>query len=360
MKGILWLALLAATLRAGDIDLQVVEDPHLAQLPDRRSEQAWQTLFDPNPLWVTREVAALAAYHPDRLPTLWTARLLYRGEPWTRRANEPSSLRRWRAADHDVKMAILRDARWRRDPAMLQGLVTFLAREDADASLAVSALAALYLSAPREGTIAATRIADPRRPDRLPPAGLPGARMFALQLLLDTGKPSDEGARGALEWGLSTAEGAERLAALTALPPGAAPDLIAGCLQGLAQAARAGRLDDDGTAAAVIACSRLGEAIGEPAAQVLAELAANAPRELACAASAALARSVTWRNAIDAGPLIARLGRETDPGVRHALLGVLLRLAPGRISGIHGADPWATLARHRQALTDWEWRQYLK
>jgi hypothetical protein len=351
---------LAGVLVAGDIDVQVVDDPHLAKLPDRRSEQAWQALFDPNPMWVTREVAALASYHPERLPTLWTARLLYRGEPWTRRANEPSSLRRWRAADRDVKLAILRDARWRRDPAMLQGLVAFLAREDADAALAVSALAALAMSAPRDGLIAATRVADPRRQDRMPPAGLPGARMFALQLLLDAEGAAGDNVRGALEWGLLTAEGAERLAALTSLPQGAVPELVAGCLQGLAQAARAGRLDDDGTAAAVIACARLGEAVGEQAARTLAELAATAPRELACAACAALARSVTWRNAIDPGPLVARLGREGDSAVRHALLGVLLRLSPGRIAGIAGAESWGALARHRQALTDWAWRQYLK
>lgn len=365
------LIVIAAGVSAADIDLQVVGDPRLAKLPDRRSEQAWQALFDPNPLWVTREVAALASFHPDRLPTLWTARLLYQGEPWTRRANEPSSLRRWRAADSAVKLAILRDARWRRDPAMLQGLVTFLAREDAasegaDVSLVVSALAALIMSDQREGLIAAMKVADPRRPDRLPPAGHPVARMFALQLLLDAQGASSDDVYGALEWALLTAEGteqlagAERLAALTAIPQGAVPELVAGCLQKLAELARTGRLSDDGTAAAVIACARLGEAVSESAARTLAELAATSPRELACAASAALARSVTWRNAIDPGPLVARLGRETDPGVRHALLGVLLRLAPGRIAGIAGAESWAALARHRQALTDWAWRQYLK
>lgn len=354
-------ALLAASLLAGgDIDMQVVDDPRVAILPDRRSEQAWAALFDPNPQWVTREVAALAIYHPERLPTLWAARLLYRGEPWTRRPNEPSSLRRWRAADREVKMAILRDIRWRRDRALVPGLAAFLSREDGDPGLAISALAGLVMTSPQDGLAAAVRIADPRRADRLAPAGLPGVRTFALHLILDTLGPAGPDARAALEWALLTADGAERLTALTLLPAGSATDLVTACLQRIAAQAAKGALNDDGTAAVVIACARLGDAIGEAAARTLAEFAATAPREVACAAAASLARSVTWRNAIDPEPLTARLARESDPAVRHALLGVLLRLSPGRIAGIPGADPWAALARHRQSLTDWAWRQYMK
>lgn len=344
---------------AGALERQIVADPHLAMewIPDRISQEAWRALFDPAPPWPERDVAALALIRPERLPTLWAARLLYRGEPWTRRDNEPTSLRRWRAADRSIKLAILRDLRWRREPAFLPVLGAFLQNEDGDAALVASALADLWLVAPAEGRAIALRIADPRRADRLPAAGLPAARSFALSLLLEDAEAGTM-VESPLEWALLTADGGERIAALTRLPVGKVPELVSGCLARLAAQVREGRIDDDGTAAAVLACARLGEAVGEGAARILAELAASAPRELACAAAGALARSVTWRNAIDPQPLAARLARETDPAVRHALCAVLLRLAPARIPSIPGVGVWADLARHREALQDWAWRRF--
>ena len=356
MKALLLLLALAGLVA---VERQIIADPRLALewIPDRTSREAWRALYDPAPPWPERDVAALALVHPDRLPTLWAARLLYRGEPWTRRDHEPSSLRRWNAADRGIKLAILRDLRWRREARFLPVLNAYLQVEDGDPALVVSALAGLWLSAPAEGRAAAMRIADPRRSDRLPAAGLPSARSFALSLLLE----DDEGGpavRPALEWALLTADGGERLAALSRLPVGLVPELVSGCLARLVEQVREGRIDDDGTAAAVLACSRLGEAVGEGAARLLADLAASAPRELACAAAGALARSITWKNALDPQPLTERLARENDPAVRHALFAVLLRLAPARIASIPGAGAWADLARHREALQDWAWRRY--
>jgi hypothetical protein len=350
----------AATAALGALEQAVVNDPEagLTWIPDRTSQESWRTLFEPAPVWPERDVAALAVAHPARLPTLWTARLLYRGEAWTRREGEPTSARRWRATDRAVKLAILSDIRIRREPALAPALAAFLAREDGDPGLAASALAAWWLLSPADGRAAALRIADPRRADRLPAAGLPAARMYALRLLLED-RPS-EGRRGAVEWALLGADGTERLAALSRLPPGTDTDLVAACLIRLAESVRAGRLDDDGTAAAVLACAALGEAVGEQTARTLAELAATAPRELACAAAAALARIVTWRNAIDPAPIAQRLARESDPAVRHALLAVLLRVSPARIATVPGAGGWADLARHRLALQDWEWQRYVR
>jgi hypothetical protein len=342
---------------AGEIERQIVVSPRLGieWLPDRRSQEAWRALFDPAPTWPTRDVAVLVVNHPQRLPTLWAARLLYEGEPWTRRENEPSSLRRWRAADREIKLAILRDLRYRRDPAFRQVLEAVLMRDSGDAGLAISALTDLWLLSREAGLAMAQRIADPRLPDRLPAAGLPVARTFALGLLLEV----DAGAaRQGLEWALLKADGVERLTALGAIGPATAPDLISGCILGLTEALQAGRLDDDGMAAAVMACARLGDAVGEATARALAILAASAPRELACAAAAALARIVTWKDAIAAGPLAERLARESDPAVRHALFAVLLRLAPDRVMALPGAAGWAELARHRKALSEWAWRRY--
>lgn len=348
----------AARLAGAEIVRQIVADPRLGLewLPDRPAQEAWRGLFDPSPAWPERDVAGLALAHAGRLPTLWAARLLYQGEPWTRRPNESSSLRRWLSADRDIKLAILRDLRFRREPQFREVLEAFLTVEDGDPALVMSALADLWLLDRAAARTAARRIADPRAADRLRAAGLPAARSYALHLLLDDPAAAAE-ARLGLEWALLTAEGGETLAALGRLPRGAVPDLLAAGLARWAERLRQGSLDDDGTAAAVLACARLGEAVAEPAARDLATLAALAPRELACAAAATLARSVTWKNAIDAQPLIARLARENDPAVVNALAAVLLRLAPDRLAGESGA--WAALARHRLALQDWAWRSYL-
>lgn len=353
---------LAAAL-AAQIDEQIVADPALARnwIPDKTSVERWNSLFDPTPQWAERDVAALALTHPRRLPTLWAARLLYRGEPWTRRDNEPSSPRRWRAVDRTVKLAILRDLRWRRDAVFVPVLSAFLQREDGDAALVASALSALWLVAPEEGRAHALRIADPRaEPARLlPSCRLPAARMYALALLMDDPAATAQ-RRPALEFALlSRPDDGESLAALARLRPGEAPDLVAGSLAKLAQRLREGRLNDEAIAAAVLACSRLGDAVDEATARSLAEMAAGGPRELACAAAAALARSVTWRNAIDPAPIIARLGREDDAAVRHALFAVLLRVLPARVAEAPGAGGWAALARHRLALQDWAWNRYL-
>lgn len=352
--------LLAVAALAGAVERQIVNDPRLALewIPDRTAQEAWRSLFDPNPAWLERDIAALAVAHPQRLPTLWAARLLYRGEPWTRRDNEPSSLRRWKAADRGIKLAILRDLRWRREAAFVPVLTAFLASEEAESALVVSALASLWASSPADARAVAVRIADPRRSDRLPPAGLPAARIFALGLLLE--EPGGEADLHApLTWALLHADGGERLAALARLTKGMVPDVLSDCLARTIPRLREGRLDDDATAAAVLACARLGDAVGEQAARTLAELAATAPRELACAAAAALAGSVTWKNAIDPAPIAQRLARESDPAVRHALFAVLLRVAPTRIAAVPGAGGWADLARHRQALQEWAWRRYL-
>lgn len=352
--------LLLACCLAAEADRQIIADPRLAMdwIPDRTSQEAWRSLFDPAPTWPERDVAALAVAHPQRLPTLWAARLLYRGEPWTRRDNEPTSLRRWRAADRATKLAILRDVRWRREAAFVPVLNAFLAVEDTDAAMVVSALASLWLTSVQDGRTAALRIADPRQADRYPAAGLPAARIFALGLMLED-PASDTLRLPALEWALLNADGGERLAGLSRMQVGTSPELITGCLTRLAAQLREGKLDDDGTAAAVLACARLGDAVGEQAARILAEMAALAPREACCAAAAALAGSVTWKNAIDPAPIALRLARESDPAVRHALFAVLLRVAPARIATIPGAGGWADLARHRQALQDWAWRRYL-
>ncbi|MCS6970822.1 MAG: hypothetical protein RMM29_00265 [Planctomycetota bacterium] len=349
---LLMLAALSAMERA------IIDDPRLALdwLPDRPSQQAWRALFDPHAVWPERDVDLLASAHGERLTTLWAARLWYRGEPWTRREHEPINLRRWRVVDRAVRLAIIRDLRWRRDPRLVAVLLGFLQRESEDVGLVVNALAALSLIDPPAGRQAALRLADPRRPDRLPAAGLPGARSAALALALESG-PLDEPLQAALSWALLTADGGERIAALGRLPRGAVPELCGAALQRLLEPAQRGALRDEDLAAGVLICARLEGPLGERVLQALGTLAVAAPRELACAAATALARVVSWRHAIDPQPLLERFQRDPDPSVRHALAAALVRIAPDRLASRREAAAWAVLAAHRLALQDWDWHR---
>lgn len=348
------LALLLIGALALAMERQIVADPRLALdwLPDRPSQQAWRALFDQHATWPERDVDLIAGAHPQRLATLWAARLWYRGEPWTRRENEPVNLRRWRASDRAVRLAILRDLRWRSDPALAAVVQGFLAREGEDAGLVTSALAALWRLDAAAARAAALRLADPRRQDRLPGAGLPTARSFALALLLDIA-PQEAELRPAIAWALLTAEGSERQAALARLPRGHSPELVASLLQQLAERER---WRDDELDAGVLACTRLDGPLGERGARALAALAARAPRALACAAATAFARLVTWQDAVDPAPLLERLRQEPDPAVRHALAAVLLRIAPARLRAAQAGDAWTALSQHRLALQEWEWQ----
>ncbi|MEK7414258.1 MAG: hypothetical protein AAB263_13165 [Planctomycetota bacterium] len=354
---------LGQAMPAVEIDDSIRRDPKLGinWLADSRSQEAWKSLFAPNPQWVTRELAVLATLHPEQVPTLWASRLLYRGDPWTHRDHEPSNTRRWRVTDRDAKLAILRDLRWRRDPIFIPVLGSFLASEENDAALANAALADLWLSSPTDGRNAAMLIANPALRECLSPARLPSSRMFALRLLLDTDGPATPGVRSALAWVLSqNSIPAERIAALSQIPNGAVPDLLSNCLIALVKRVGHGHMDDDSTTTAILCCSRLGDSINEETARTLAELATTAPRELACAAAATMARMISWKHIINPRPIAERLRSEKDPTVRHALMGALLRLEPKLLVSLPGADAWASLANHRMALDAWSWNQYMK
>ena len=360
------LLMLGLALFAGEVDTKIVADPAQATqwLADSRSQEAWKSLFDTNPQWVTREIAVLATVHPEKIPTLWASRLLYTGDPWTRRDNEPINTRRWKVTDRDAKFAILRDLRWRREEIFIPILGSFLIKtKDPDAALANAALADLWLISPNDGRNAALLIANPTLPvdERLPPAGLPSSRMFALQLLLETDGANAPGVRNALAWVLSqNSIPAERIKALGQIPIGAVPDLLSDCLIALVKRVGNGQMDDDSTTAAILCCSRLGGTINEQTARTLAELATTAPRELACAAAATLARMISWKHILDPRPIAERLRHETDPTVRHALMGALLRLDPKLLLTLPDADAWIRLANHRMELDDWSSNQYMK
>lgn len=350
---------LAGALLAAEIDPNAVAEPYRVQLADRALDTRWRALFSADPAWASRQIAFLARRTGDQFPTLVAARLLYRGEAWTRRGTEQVNARRWRAADQEVRLALLREMRWRRDPALVPFLVALLAQER-NGPVADATLVTLWLLDADAGLTAARRLADPKDPERLPATALPGVRERALDLLLDLRGVADPLCRPALSWALLSASGSERNHAIAALAPGEGGDLLHAALLRLAEEHREDRLDDDGQAGLAMACARLAGAIPSPLATALVGIAVKGTREIATPAASALAGNLSWTSTVPVDAIAARAARDQDPVVRHALRSLLLRIKPDLVSMGETDDPWAALGAHRERLSRWEWEQYTR
>jgi hypothetical protein len=356
-------SLLAARFCAASditIDYPAVENPRSLVLADARSAARWQALFEPYPSWVSRQIAFLTWRIPEKAPTLLAARLLYVGDPWTRRETDSTNERRWRASDADTRSAILREIRWLREPALIEPLCRFLLTET-DPGLVKSALIDLWLMDPKRTTAFALRLGDPRMPDHLPGSDVPATRQNALTFLIDTAGPAAPESRQVLEWALLRATGAERNHGIASMRHGSSPDLLKPAILRLADERRRGELDDEGREGLVLASSRLGADIDPELAKALVEIAVDGTREIAAAAATALAVNVSWQASVPIAPIAARASKDPDPVVRHALLNLLLRLNPAAAASAGGPDsPWTTLADHRSRLQAWEWEPYTK
>ncbi len=361
-----WLAWAALTLAlpcAGAesvIDYGAVANPRSLTLGDGRAQARWQALFEPYPSWVSRQIAFLGWRLPEKFATLLAARLLYGGEPWTRRNDDSTNERQWRFSNLETRTEILREMRWLHDPALIPVLELYLDGET-EPSLVKSALVDLWLLAPQDATGYALRIGDPRMPKRLPASALPANRQNALSFLFDAWGASSPQARQVLEWALLRATGAERNHGIATMPRGAFPDLLKPCIIQLAEERRRGELDDEGREGLVLASSRLGADIDPELATALVEIAVNGTREIATAAATALAINVSWQTSVPIAPIAKRAGADPDPVVRFALLNLLLRLNPEAAAKAGGPDsPWTALAAHRIRLRKWEWEQDVK
>jgi hypothetical protein len=351
---------LGAGMWAGDIDYPAIENPRSLVLADNGASSRWRALFEPNPSWVSRQIAYLGWRVPEKSATLLAARLLYTGEPWMRRTSDSTNERRWKVSDNDTRSAILREIRWTRAPAMIDVLLHFLATET-EPGLLKSALVDLWLIKRELAPPIALRLADPRLPDTLPGSATPAARQNALSFLIDTCGPESPQARQTLEWALLRATGSERNHGITSMPRGSSPDLLKPAILRLVDERRRGELDDEGRAGLVLASSRLGAEMDSELAKALVEIAVDGTREIASAAATALAVNVSWQASVPLNTIAARAASDPDPVVRHALLNLLLRLNPAATAASGGPDsPWTTLSEHRARLQAWEWEQYVK
>jgi hypothetical protein len=342
------------------LDYPAIANPRSLVLSDSRASARWQALFEEHPSWVPRQVAFLVWRLPEKAPTLLAARLLYTGEPWTRRETDSTNDRRWATDDLETRSAILREIRWLRDPALIDVLRHFVETET-DPSLIKSALIDLWLMNPLLTPSIALRLGDPRLPDHLPGSEVPATRQTALTFIIDTCGAGSAQARQVLEWALLRATGSERNHGITSMPRGSSPDLLKPAILRLADERRRGELDDEGREGLVLASSRLGADIDPELAKALVEIAVDGTREIAAAAATALAINVSWQASVPLAPLANRAATDQDPVIRHALLNLLLRLNPAAAAQAGGkSSPWTTLADHRARLQAWEFEEYVK
>lgn len=351
----------AATLAAETvIDYPMIENPRSLTLSDGRAQSRWQALFEPYPSWISRQIAFLTWRLPDKAPSLLAARLLYTGEPWTRRDTDAPNERQWHLSDIETRSEILREIRWLHDPALVGVLEQFLQTET-EPSLVKSALVDLWQLRPDLAEGIAIRLGDPRMKNCLPGSNVPATRQNALSFLFDTSGPIAPASHQVLEWALLYAAGAERNHGITSMPRGSSPDLLKPAILRLVAERRRGELDDEGREGLVLASSRLGSDIDPELARALVEIAVGGTREIATAAATALAVNVSWQTSVPIGPIYDRAASDGDPVVRHALLNLLLRLNPEAAAKAGGpSSPWTQLANHRLRLEKWEWEQDVK
>jgi hypothetical protein len=347
----------------GPIDYGAVGNPQLVRLADRHAETRWRALFEADVQWPSRQIAYLTDRLPSQAPTLMAARLLYVGEPWSRRQGEQGNLRRWRSADREVKLAIQREMRgWPLPPDAVRKdlgmMVALHLQQELEPTLVASSLVTLHRWDRALAGALALRLADPRPADRLPGSAVAGVRQDSLRYLLSVQDPEGEACRRALTWALLEGRSGERLHALTLLSRGRSKDLLRNCLLRLAKGFR--ELDDEDRTALVVACGLLG---GEPDPELvaaLAEVVVAAPRELAVPSAGALAANATWAQTVPLARVEERAAKDPDPAVRAALCNLLLRV-DARARDLGGAEsPWSLLSRHRARLTQWEWEHYVR
>lgn len=346
-------------LSAAAIDYSVLDNPQAIEIPDRNAKARWEALFQVDPDWITRQIAYLTTRMGPQMPTLIAARLLYHGDPWTRRSGDQTNPKRWKATDLDDKLALLREIRALRDPALGDVLKHALSIET-DADLVSSALATLWVLDPKGAPDFAVRLADPRPANHLPGAAQAGVRQDALRFLLGVRGPEAAETRRALDWALLKATGGERNHALALLKRGDATDQLKAAIVRLDEERTRGELDDDGEAALALACVRLGSDIDTDLAKVLVDLAVNGDREVAAPAATALASNVSWTATVPIVEISNKVASAKDPVVRHVLMNLLVRVNTNAGAIDVPGSPWNALAAHRARLSSWEWEQYVK
>jgi hypothetical protein len=347
----LLLACCLAGSQAASVDAAIVDNPEAVVL-DRSSTGRWQALFRANPAWITRQIAYLETRQGDLRLSLLLSRLLYRGEPWTRRDNDNVSATRWRHDTIEVRQAILRALRSYREPVVADHLCRYLTLED-EPSLVVSALVTLALIDPATAQVWAYRLADPRGPQHLPGSASASVRQQALAYLVETRGLEAAETRRAMDWGLLRVTGEERNHAIRLLPEGAG-ELASATVLRLSEEYRQGVSDSQGKQGLVLAIGGLSGQASPELVNVLMGLVVHGERAVATTAATALATSLAWDAPVAINDLAQRASSDPDPVVRQSLTAFLLRLDPLSVTATAPANsPWSALAEHHLLLLQW-------
>jgi len=357
---VIGILLLGGSVGVAALDEGVIADPRGVTFRDRRAEQHWQALFEPYPTHPLRHLVALQLREGDRFDSLLAARLLYRGEPWTRRGDESGVTQsEWRRRCQPLLVAALRELRLRDDPALARVLIGLLAL-DGDAELTIAVLVDLYRRNPEFAKAGAMRVAVPDHPEALPAARSEEARRLARGLMVDHWGVADADVQRALASGLTRGAPRERNAALALIERGTADPLVAASLAQLVIAVKKAAVSSADLDGLALACDRLGalsvEATESTASLIpnLIELAISGRREALSAACALLARTLPAEFPLPTERLAAALAADPDVHCQHARANLLLRRSPATlIDHFSASDPWRQLAEHRAALARW-------
>jgi hypothetical protein len=337
---------------AANIDPSIIANPESVSL-DRASTGRWQSLFRTNPAWISRQIAYLEIRQTQLRLSLLLARLLYQGDPWTRRDNDTTGAWRWRQDTLETRHAILRSLRAYREPVVADQICRYLTIE-AEPSLVMSALVTLALIDPSAAQAWAYRLADPRSPQHLPGSASSSVRQQALAFLIETRGIDAEESKNALDWALLRVTGAERNHALSLLNPGEVSELASAAVIKLAQEYRGKVVDPLGKQGLVLAIGTLRGYARADMVKVLMDLVVNGERAVATTAASALATTLEWDAPVAVNDLVERSIRDPDPVIRLSLTAFLLRLDPlSVLEAASGTNAWSVLANHQLQLNQW-------
>lgn len=359
MRWLLALLAIGGLFSGESIDFSVVNNPRQVTLNDRAASLRWQALFDPTPPNAMRTIALLSAAMPQRIATLLAARMMYRGQPWTRREDDAVqiSAKDWRRRCRPLLATALRELRLFQTPGLVDIYRAYLAFED-DPELSISALVNLMGIDNKAARFDALRLADPSRTDALPAAADPSMRRRACAFLVDGWGIDDEAVRAALVFALRRGDGDERNAAIGLLDPGQAGDLVVATVIDLLGKRHRQQLAAVDMLSFELLTANVTQVTDPRLATEMVDVVVTGERPMALAAATVLARGVPIATTMPWDAIAARIQevRTSDPALRDGLAALLMRLHPVAVPAApHGEDPWRRLAEHRERLARWEW-----
>jgi hypothetical protein len=356
-------AIFAACAAASEFSQELLRNPRAYVIADRAVENRWNELFMLSGESLSRSVSSILRGEERRGLEMLCARLIYRGDPWSRHRDDDRTVSRvvWQRRNGEVCAAILRQLRWRTEPELAGIYAEFLA-DEADAGLAVSALVNLLQIDGVRAKDIALRLAVPGIPQSLRGSSVSVVREDCTAFLAENFGVDAAEAQQAISHALLRTTGAERLHAVGLLPRGALPQLVQEAIVRLGGEREAGSLGDEDLTALVDLCACLRGVSKPDCAATIYGLVVRAERILAAPAASALATGVVTASAeMPIDPILERIRNGNDPALGHALLELVVRLNTTAARSAAGPDsPWSRLAEHRDRLGAMAWEGMVK